>query len=200
MTRLAGKWDAWAARANVLPLGGWRLGRNVNNNGGGGGRAAGNGSKAASFTLKKDDHLDRNEVPAIAKKGFTITAEFEPTGDDGVIVAQGGAARGYSLSIHEGKLTFFIHEGDRTAKAVLPTALAAGEKKTAVARLATDGALSLSIEGGEEASDKGIGLINTLPLDGLDVGKDSAAPVGPYTTAAAFKGAIPRVKIDVNLK
>ncbi|MDB6077967.1 MAG: arylsulfatase family protein, partial [Akkermansiaceae bacterium] len=192
VTALSAKWDGWAARANVLPLGAWRGERAEN--------AAAPASNKTSFVLAKNDHLDRAEAPAIAKRGFTITADFEATADDGVIVAQGGAARGYSLSVDEGKLTFFVHDGAGSAKAVLPTSLRPGKKSTALARLASDGALSLSLDGGEEVTAKATGPLSAVPLDGLDIGKDTGAPVGPYQSAATFKGEIPRVKIEVNLK
>ncbi len=99
---LSEKWQAWAARANVLPLGAWR--------GEGPKKAM---SKKTRFDLKNGDHLEDSAAPAIAKRAFTITAKFELPSNDGVILAHGGAVNGYSLSIHQGKLTFLVRSAER---------------------------------------------------------------------------------------
>ena len=97
VTALAAKWDAWAARANVLPLGGWRGKKG----------AAEKISTKTRFTLKPGENLERAEAPAIANRAFTITASFDTkTARDGVIVAQGGSSLGYALFLEDGKLVF----------------------------------------------------------------------------------------------
>ena len=97
---MTAKWDAYAARADVLPLGAWRD------------PAAGPGRLSARrrFELEPGARLARGQAPAVANKGFTITAEFEAAADHpkGVIVAQGGAALGYSLFLAGGRPRFLV--------------------------------------------------------------------------------------------
>ncbi len=55
------------------------------------------------------------QAPAIAGRGFTITAAFDAQAPEGVVVAQGGSARGYALFLRKGKLAFAVR-----AKVCLP--------------------------------------------------------------------------------
>ncbi len=178
---LSEKWQAWAARSNVLPLGAWR---------GDGPKKAAN--KQTRFDLKTGDHLEGNTAPAVANRGFTITAKFEATPNDGVILAHGGTAHGYSFSIHEGKLTFLIRSGGNVSQVTLPEALSGPQ--TAVARFTAAGILTLS-SGDKQASASSDGPIKSNPKDGLDVGNDAGAPVGPYAAGKRFEGKIESVSL-----
>jgi arylsulfatase A-like enzyme len=179
---LSAKWDAWAGRANVLPLGAWRANATPKTN------------NKKRFTLSKGDHLDNADAPNVGKRPFTITAKFEATGEDGVIVAQGGTAFGYSLSIHEGKLTFFLRSSGDVTKVTLPGSLKGTLEATA--SLASDGTVKLAAAG-KEASAKREALLARTPQDGLDIGNDLGAYVGPYESAQPFKGPIESVKIEL---
>ncbi|MBN2508021.1 MAG: arylsulfatase [Verrucomicrobia bacterium] len=185
---MAAAWDAWAARADVLPLGAWR-----------GKTATGRGalSTARRFVLKAGVHLDRSRAPAIAKRAFTVTATFD-TGParDGVIVAHGGSALGYALYLAGGQLQFTVRTRAGTATAVSGRAVSGTH--TAVARLDGQGALSLALDGGPPATARGAGPISAMPVDGLDVGADSAGAVGPYTAPHAFGGTIQSVVVELD--
>ncbi len=65
---------------------------------------------------------------------------------------------------------------------------------TAVASLKADGTTTLAI-GEKQTTAKREGLIPSTPKDGLVVGGDDAAPVGPYEKAVPFKGAIESVEL-----
>jgi len=185
---LATEWYQYAARANVLPLGGWRStaqrgGRNLAL------------SKETKFDLKMGDHLDRSQAPAIGGRGFTITATFDAQASQGVIVAQGGAARGYTLFLQDGKLVFGLRAGgDFTSIATREPATGA---HTAVARLARDGALSLVLDRQPSVTGKAPGIIKEMPVDGLEVGSDEAGQVGPYPAENRFRGTIESVRIEL---
>lgn len=177
---LAEKWQTWAANSNVLPLGGWR---------------AGPRKKGPNrVTLKSGDHLDGEKAPGVGGRGFTLTAKFEAADGDseGVLVAHGGTAHGYSLSFQQGKLTFAVRRDGKITQVALPEAVKGPQ--TAVATLGADGAISLSA-GGSAVTAKAEGVIKANPKDGLDVGNDLGAPVGPYAKAAPFKGKIDSVEI-----
>jgi arylsulfatase len=183
---LAGKWDAYAARANVLPLGTWRAkGRDTDL------------STESRFVLKAGEHLSRTESPAIAGRAFTITTKFDTqNARDGVIVAQGGTARGYALFLTDGKLTFLVHS--RTGVATVKTPEVITGSHTVIARLETSGALSLTLDGKLAASAQGSSLIATMPTDGLDVGSDEDGAVGPYAAPNRFNGAIDSITIELD--
>jgi arylsulfatase len=186
---LAAEWDAYAARANVLPMGGWAAKER-----GAAGRAA--LSKETRFELKAGTHLLRSQSPAVAGRGFTITARFEATGPNGVIVAQGGTARGYCLFLNQGKLAFLVRASGQATTIETPEPLKGTH--TAIARLAQDGGLSLSVDGKTPARGKSSTLINAMPVDGLDVGSDEAGLVGPYPEQNQFNGTIESVLIELN--
>lgn len=185
--RMAAGWDAWAARADVLPLGGWR----------GRPRAAGRiGSRERRFELKAGDRLPRAQAPAVAGRGFALTVRFDARGEkEGVLLAQGGSANGYSLYLRDGQLTFTVR-GDGTVS-TLASSLPPGEH-TAVARLAKDGLITLTLDGRPVASGKRPGTLGAMPVDGLEVGMDEAGPVGPYAAPNPFRGSITSVLLELD--
>jgi len=188
---LAAKWDAYAARANVLPLGGWKApetGKRA--------RAEGPLSKETRFELKAGAHLDRAEAPAIAGRGFAITAKFDAQGTNGVIIAQGGATRGYALFLDQGKLTFSVRVA--TTPVSIATAQNVAGPHTAVARLEHDGKLTLILDDQTVATGQAPGPIKLMPTDGLDVGSDRGGLVGPYSENNQFRGVIDSVLIHLD--
>ncbi|MHA3775379.1 arylsulfatase [Verrucomicrobiota bacterium sgz303538] len=186
---MASRWDEWAARANVLPLGGWRSTSSKPRKG------QGPVSKETRFTLENGAHLDRAQAPAIAGRGFTITAKFDAKTPDGVIVAQGGSAHGYALFLEGGKLTFLTRVAGKATSVASPQAVT--DVHTAVAKLETNGTLTLSLDGQPGAQAKASGPLTTMPTDGLDVGSDTGGLVGGYQKANKFGGAIDSVVVEL---
>ena len=183
---LAEKWEQYAARANVLPLGGWR-GAKTNKE---------TLSKETRFSLKKGDHLDREQAPAIVGRGLTITAKFERTTPDGVIVAQGGNRHGYTLYLEQGKLVFLARVGGKPASVSIENV--APGAHTAIARMGANGALSLTLDGQAAITAPNAGRpFSVMPTDGLDVGVDDGGLVGPYTAPNRFEGNIESVTIGL---
>ena len=187
---LIAKWDAYTVRADVLPVGGWR------------GKNAGNASttrlsRDTRFELKAGDQLGRSEAPAIAGKGFTITAKFD-TKDarEGIIVAQGGSSLGYSLFLAGGKLTFLVRSRAGVARATTSGSIAGAH--TAIARLDASGALSLMLDGKPAAAATASGPISAMPSDGLEVGADEGGVVGPYSAPNKFNGTIESITIQLD--
>lgn len=189
---LSAKWETWAARANVLPLGAWR---------GNGKQNAQNGPKGSNkrvFDLKAGDQLEGNEAPNLAQRSISLTADFDVPKEDGVIFAHGGTRNGVSLSYHKDKLVFFLRSnGNNIASAEIAGPFEGTVK--AEAKLNEDGSVKLSA-GGKEATAKLEGLIRTNPQDGLSIGDDTGAAVGPYDTAAPFKGNIRSVRLELGKK
>jgi arylsulfatase len=187
---MAAAWDAYAARADVLPLGAWRADD----------PEKGQLSPERRFSLKAGDRLGRAQAPAIAGRSFTISARFQARDDreGGVIVAQGGTAHGFTLFVESGRPRFLVRNADGVLRVVGPK-LTAGEH-TVIARLDEKGTLSLDLDG-EPAADPVPGkLLTRMPVDGLEVGRDENGPVGPYESPYAYPGAIESVVIEMGAK
>jgi arylsulfatase len=191
---LAAKWDAWAARANVLPLGGWR-GAGAKGGGRKGNRAM---NQATTFQLRSGQHLDRPKAPAFLNRDLTITAQFDTQKPDGVILAHGGSAQGYALFLQGGKLVFAIRAAKQMTQVATPQDIVGSH--TAIARMGADGTLTLAVDGQEIATVKAPAPIAKIPTDGLDVGSDQGGSVGNYNGSNPFTGTIGAVKIELASK
>ncbi|MDG3006038.1 arylsulfatase [Paludisphaera mucosa] len=185
---LADAWDAYAARANVLPLGAWRDDANQDPP-----------SRERRFELKADSELRGRTAPHIEGRPLAVTAKVttRAKAPDGVIVAHGGTAAGFSLFVEDARPTFLVRSGAgraNTARIIGPE-LAPGEHNI-IARLDQAGRLTLDVDG--QAAEPVAGrLISRQPADGLQVGRDANAPVGPYGSPNAFKGTIESVVVEI---
>lgn len=183
---LEAKWDAYAARADVLPLGGWR-GASMN---------AKFNRKQKSFSLKPGDDLSTESGPYIEKRPIRISVEISKTGTDGVLVAQGGSAEGYAFYLRNGLLTFVTRTGGKlsavTAESNLPEKV-----RTLGVRLSKDGKVTLTADGETIASGSIPASKLRQPIDGLQVGQDKSGAVGDYKQPFAFNGEIAGVQIDL---
>ena len=153
-------------------------------------------SDAMHFDLKPGETLDRLQAPAVAKHGIRILAKFNATKPGGVIVAQGGAAEGYTLFLDkEGKLNFLVRIDRATHRVVSPQPVTGAHD--VIARMGADLSLTLSIDGNVVAQGQVPKLLESQPVDGLSVGKDSDGAVGPYNSPFPFTGSIESVKVDL---
>lgn len=186
---MSAAWEAWAARANVLPLGAWRAkpAGAVANEG---------GSAKQRFDLKPGDALPRAQAPAVAGKSFRVTAQFEVASEEeGVLVAQGGNTLGYALYVKDGQVHFTVRSQRGSWKTVgLPVAPG---KHTAVAVLNHKGELSLALNHQPAKSEAGQGLISAMPMDGLEVGADEKGAVGNYSAPFRYTGKIHSVTVEL---
>ena len=147
--------------------------------------------------LKAGDQLSRDQAPAIAGRAFTITAKFDTgAAKDGVIVAQGGNAIGYVLYLFAGKLHFLAR--NRGGVATVSTTSTVSGAHSAVARLDTQGGLTLALDGQASVSATLSGGVSAMPVDGLDVGEDTRGAVGPYPPPNTFRGSIESVVIEID--
>src|SRR4030095_7034051 len=63
---------------------------------------------AQEFTFKPGDHLGLDAAPQIAGRALSIAATFESQQQEGVIIAQGGTAHGYTLYLQDGEVFFAL--------------------------------------------------------------------------------------------
>jgi arylsulfatase A len=143
---------------------------------------------------KSGDKLSGAEAPDIAHKALDISAEIEPTGAEGLIVSQGGGARGYALYLTDGKLAFAVRENSKLTTIAAKEPLGSG-RFNVQATLHPDGALALHVNGKQVAEGKAGGLIGQQPKAGLSVGATAKAAVGDYTAPFSFAGKITNVRV-----
>ena len=121
---------------------------------------------------------------------------LEKPGSQGVIVAQGGTAHGYSLYLRDGLLEFATRHSGKltvlTAKQPL-----ADEAVKIVVQLASDGSVRVTAGAALVIEGKVPGMMVAMPQDGLQVGRDMNGAVGRYEAPAAFDGKIKQVVIEV---
>lgn len=185
VTELAAKWEAWAARANVLPLGTWKMSAKNDE-----------GSSAKRFLLKENDQLPRAQSPIVHGRSLHIDAKFSRWGTDGVVLAQGGSAHGYVLYIQDGTIRFGIRSNGKYDE--IATAKSFQDVKSLQVSLQKNGQISLSVDGMQVEKGKLRLKLDKMPADGLQVGRDLQGQVGNYPADFFFKGKIKQIEISLS--
>ena len=180
--KMAAQWEAWAIKALAKPWP-WNQKRKVKF------------SKKKVFQLRQGDDLPQEKAPMIAKQAFQVTANVEIQGD-GVIVAQGGTNQGWSLYVQDGKLNFATRLSGRLNVVAAKEKLPAGVQEVS-AELAIDGAVVLKVDGAEAASAKTPGPLTSMPLDGLQVGRDAGGLVARYEDGFPLRGVVKKAVLKI---
>lgn len=115
---------------------------------------------------------------------FTIEATVVPECEDGIILACGGVANGYSLAIREGKAVFAVNTDNRKFELRSPEPLNGKVKITG--RLDEQARAALDIDGKTVAMEQLPGLIAKLPNEAMQIGLDA----GTQVNAAKLPGYI----------
>ena len=179
---MADQWEAWAIEAKAKP---WPWNRKKSNF-----------SKKKVFNLKPDANLAMGVAPMVAKKAFEVEVQMGKQGN-GILVAQGGDAHGWGLSIENKVLRFFVRLNGKVESVAADQKL--GEKEMNIqAKLHTSGEVELYASKRTLGSGKVSSLVKEMPADGLQVGRDESGTVGNYNNEFAFDGKIKRVKIKIN--
>ncbi|MES2389998.1 MAG: arylsulfatase [Acidobacteriota bacterium] len=153
-----------------------------------------------------DGHLYDALAPGTRNRTHTFTAyvEVPKGGADGVLVAEGGDAAGYSLYVKDGRPSYTYNYFRKTVTTIRALEKLPVGKSVIELRFAYDGGgigkgatVTLSVNGNEAARAR---LEQTVPRaysfeETFDVGEDSASPVGPYETPFAFTGTLERLEV-----
>lgn len=181
---LAAKWDAWAKRSDVLPLGGWRA------------PEAEAGTKPTRLRMKPGETLPAEKGPSVDSRPLTVTVELLRPKGDGVLFAHGADIHGYSLFVRDGRLTMAIRREGKLRMVSAATRL--GDKPTVVvAVLDASGRLELLSNGVSLACDSGVGLLTRTPVGGLSTGQDTGDPVGDYAAPFRYAGTLGETLLEV---
>ena len=190
--KLAAMWQAYAERANVLPLNpkspeSEKTDKKAFNH------------KQARFELKQGDDLDQWKAPFVEGRQFAVSAKVTPdaTQTDGVIAAQGGTAHGWSLYLDAGHVCFATtHPGKRT---IVRSPEAIDGETEVGAVLDANGLVTITVGGQQVAVGHVPGTLAQQPQDGLQVGQDIKGAVGDYQAPFEFQGKVDVVVVEVSI-
>ena len=175
--KMAAMWQAYAERADVLPLNPGRKKKNANKE----------LSKKLRFKLDSNADLSPSLSPVIKKRGIVFSADVDLHGD-GVIVAQGGTTHGWSLYVQDQTLRFAAtYSGKRM---VLDSATTITGKKRVNVSLDKQGHVVLKVDGKKVGEADFAGTLKAQPLDGLQIGRDTGGQVGEYRPPFALIGSV----------
>lgn len=162
--QLASMWQAYAERADVLPLTPYR-------------KKSSGSSKKSNFKLNKGDELKGDAEPGVANVGMNVSAKLSDAAD-GVIVAHGGDSNGWAFYIQNGYLCFGLNVNGKLS-VLRSNEVIAGEG-VASARLDRNGSAKIQWLGKNVGQMEMPSLLKSQPLDGLQVGRDELGTVGDY--------------------
>ena len=178
---MADQWEAWAIEAKAKP---WPWNRKKSSF-----------SKKKVFNLEPDANLPSGVAPMVAKKAFEVEIQMGKQGN-GILVAQGGDAHGWALSIENKVLRFFIRLNGKMESVDADQKL--GDKEMKIqAMLHASGEVELYA--GKRKLGRGMvsSLVKEMPQDGLQMGRDEGGRVGEYKDAFAFDGEIKKGRIKI---
>jgi len=150
-------------------------------------------------------HLYDALAPGTRNRTHTFTAyvTIPLGGADGVLVAEGGEAAGYSLYVKDGHPTYTYNYFRKITTLTAVDPLGVGHSVIEL-HFAYDGGglgkgatVSLTVNGKDEGQ---VRLEQTVPRaysfeETFDVGEDTASPVGPYRSPFAFTGTLEKLEL-----
>lgn len=143
--------------------------------------------------LKPGTDLEGENAPPIRMRPFTISVQIEQEGTQGVLAAQGGQANGWALYFRGGELHFVLTRDNQRESLTAKASTA----KLIKASIGPEGVARIKLDGVEVAKKPFGGLLSTQPIDGLQIGRDLAAPVGDYKVPFAFDGVISSATLEI---
>ena len=134
--------------------------------------------------------------PSLNSKGKALTVEawMTSTKPKGTIVARGGPADGFALTLEGGKPQFHVRAGSKL-KTVTASKRAVGGWHHVVGVLTEDKQMRLYLNGEKVAEGEAPGLLATNPAQGMEVGADDQSSVGNYVAPNAFSGIIDEIRL-----
>jgi arylsulfatase A-like enzyme len=132
--------------------------------------------------------------PDPALKPFSVGAWCQPTRPDGVVIALGGPAQGFSLYLREGVPHFALRSGGELVTARASAKIPTGQWTHLMAMLRASGEIALFVEGQPAGAAKS-SPIQRKPADGLSIGTDSGGAVTDYGGAPGWHGLLEDVRL-----
>jgi N-acetylglucosamine-6-sulfatase len=135
--------------------------------------------------------VPRADTLSPGRSCWTVMVRARVDGD-GVILAQGGESRGYTLFVEDGRVCFGYRQVLFVADTAQPTPTGTWQTITATV---TPNRVVLAIDGGEPVALSYFRPIQANPNDVLSIGRDSGSPVDAVTSGQGFRGQIAWVRM-----
>jgi hypothetical protein len=148
------------------------------------------------FRLDEPDAAAREDLDPSGKP-LTVGAccsRNDSSPGSGVLIAHGGEAYGYSLSILDGYPCFAVRTGGSLFQVVAEREIATNRPVHLAGMLDADGRLGLFLNGREIASGEGA-LIEQKPAEALQIGRDEGSHVGSYGSDLPFPGELRDIRL-----
>jgi arylsulfatase len=149
-------------------------------------------------------HVPTDVAPDVRSRSYTIEAQVRlDAASEGVLIAHGDAASGYSLYVRGGRLVHDINIGGEHHVVESDRPLPAGECRLGVRARRPAGpgvrAYTLLIDGQPAGTlETKHGFANFISWSGLDIGRDRGSPVSHYAAPFAFTGTLDRVTVTMD--
>lgn len=127
-------------------------------------------------------------------KALTVEAWVSAVRPNGVIVARGGPAEGFALTIQQGKPIFAVRANSELATVEGEQRIIGGWHHV-VGVVTSDKEMRLYVDGRRVAEGKTSSLLTKDPAQGLEIGVDAGSPVGNYESPNGFSGIIDEVRL-----
>ncbi len=134
-----------------------------------------------------------SKSPQIAKRPIQIAAQVQSKNPHGVVLAQGGIERGYSLHFIKGKAAFDVRVQGKVFR-VSSTKTYSGTIELEAHLLPKK--MELIINKNDRYEIQSPGLIQTQPKDGLSIGYDELSQAGDYTPPNKFNGKVISTEVE----
>ena len=127
-------------------------------------------------------------------KPLTVAAWVKSDQTAGVLLAHGGPAMGYALTLQDGRGQFDVRVGNTLVSAVGVDRLV-GDWHHLAGVLTPDLQVLLYVDGELAASEKAPSLLTSDPKQGLQIAADEGSAVGNYKSPHALIGALDEIRI-----
>lgn len=151
-----------------------------------GGKAAASVGQFAQFA--KTPALDPTSRP------LTVEAWITSTNPNGVVVARGGPAEGFALTLENGKPAFLIRAQSQLTSIVGAKRIVGGWHHL-VGVLDGSLGMQLYVDGELAAEGRATSMLTKDPAQGLEIGNDAGSAVGEYQLPNQFVGIIDEVRL-----
>lgn len=155
--------------------------------------ADGRQGRAASFDGQGSITVERSESLSPANSLWTVEAWIEPAAD-GVVLAHGGASRGYILFVEKGVPSFGLRTGNGDM-VIVDGREPCLDRWTHVAGVIDDHRLRLFVNGEEVATLPFMQQLTQSPNDGISIGADVGSPVLESISGKPYRGLVDELTI-----
>lgn len=134
--------------------------------------------------------------PSLDPSGQPITVEawIAANSPNGTIIARGGPAEGFALTLETGKPTFHIRVGGQLTTISGPKRIVGGWHHV-VGVIDADKKMRLHVDGELAAEGLAPSLLTKDPAQAMEIGDDAAGSVGDYASPFPFGGIIDEVRL-----